>query len=137
MAKHLREIKDMAQKEREEKEMLQMEVARLTRKEKDLKEREELLNSLLRNDMQYKTPPLAKISSQYSKNFKAHVDTSGYNTRPVNIINSTSNYYSRKQAVPYFENSDFSMLNDSSLPYDEEAEVGGETSRLRKLQNDR
>ena len=135
MAKHLRELKNLAQKEREEKERLQMEVDRLTRKERDLKEREELMNSLLRNEMKYKTPPLPKIYS-HASDVKAYVDTSGYNTRPINIISSTNNYYSRNTAVPYFENTDFSMADPTSM-LDNEVEVGEETDRVRKLQNDR
>jgi len=134
LAKHLREVKNMAQKEREEKERLQMEVNRLLRKEHDLKEREELMNSLLRNDMKFKTPPLPKIYNQI-KDIKPRIDTSGYHTRPINIVASTNNYYSRHNAIPHFDSSEFTMNDPNNL--DGEVDVGEETDRVRKLQNDR
>jgi hypothetical protein len=137
MAKHLREIKNMAQQEREENVILEMEVTRLGRKDKKIKDRKELLSSLLDNGMMHKTPPLAKITSGYSTKLQSKVDAIGYDTIPVNFINRPSSYYPSKQAVPYRGNSDFLDLNDRSISFDEEDHIGVETSRLRKLQNDR
>jgi hypothetical protein len=135
LAKHLQELKNFAQREREEKERLQLEVGRLKKKEHDLKEREELMNSLLRNDMSYKTPPLPKLYN-HASDIKIKVDTSGYHTRPINIVDNSKNYYSSNSAVPYYETNDFTM-NDPNFSLDEEAEIGDETDRVRKLQNDR
>lgn len=135
MAKHLQELKNMAQHEREEKERLRIEVERLKKKESDLKEREELMNSLLRNDMKYKTPPLPKIYS-YTSDIKAVVDTSGYGSRPISIINNTSNYYSKNTAIPYFETNDYSM-NNPEMFIDDDLELGEDTDRVLKLQKDR
>ena len=150
MAKHLQELKNVAQREREEKEQLRVEVERLKKKEHDLKEREELMNSLLRNDMKYKTPPLPKVRS-HASDLKVFVDPNGYNTKPLNIVNnnyyvsdyksnnfnpSFTDYYTRNTAIPYFETNEFTMVNpDISL--DNEIEIGDETDRIRKLQNDR
>ena len=108
------------------------------------------MNSLLRNDMKYKTPPLPKVRSHVS-DFKTYVDPSGYNTKPLNIVNNNyyvndyknnnfnpnfKDYYTRNTAIPYFETNEFTMANpDMSL--DNELEIGDETDRIRRLQKDR
>ena len=150
MSKHLQELKNLAQREREEKEQLRVEVERLKKKESDLKEREELMNSLLRNDMKYKTPPLPKVYS-HASDFKAYIDPSGYNTKPYNIVNnnyyvsdyknnnfnpSYTDYHTRNTTIPYFETNEFTMANPD-IGLDNEVDIGDETDRIRKLQNDR
>ncbi|CAI2359007.1 unnamed protein product [Moneuplotes crassus] len=148
MAKHLRDLKNIAQREREEKDKLQLEVERLNREKINLAEREEIVNSILRNDMTYKTPPLPKIKSA-AEDIRIDFDTKGYNTHPINVTNTTS-YISRNTAVPYYENIDTSMLENSNHGLDDVLDFEGETdiisagdakdtsiSRIRTLQKDR
>ena len=75
--------------------------------------------------MKYKTPPLPKLKSQTSE-MKINIDTKGYNTHPVNVINSTS-YISRNTAVPYYENIDTSMLENGNYGLDDIPDLDGET----------
>ena len=84
--------------------------------------------------MKYKTPPLPKVY-HHLPNINTYVDPDGYNnTRPINIVNSTNNYYNRNAAVPYFENVSYNITHpDDSL--DKEYGMGDETSRIRRLQN--
>ncbi len=57
---------------------------------------------------------------------KINIDTKGYNTRPINVVNNTG-YISRNTAIPYFENSDTSMLENGNYGLDDVLDIDGET----------
>ena len=75
--------------------------------------------------MKYKTPALPKVESHASE-MKFDIDTKGYHTRPINIVNATG-YVSRNAAVPYFENIDTSMIENNKYGLEDVLDFEGET----------
>ncbi len=75
--------------------------------------------------MTYKTPALPKVKSK-AEDIRVKFDSKGYNTHPVNITNATS-YISRNTAVPYYENIDTSMAENTNYGLDDIPDFEGDT----------